>query len=151
VLDTEPRPDGISERQQRALAALAAQTMAQLELKLSTAIAREESERLAAMFAQASVGMSEIRLDGRFVKVNERLCEMLGRPREEVLTLGIRDATHPDDLAENMPLFERLAETGESLQPGQALPASRTGRSSGRTARSRACSTRTGSRAPRSP
>ena len=119
VLDSQPRPEGITARQRRALKALAAQTMAQLELRRSNATAREESERLSAMFAQASVGMSEVGLDGRFLVVNDRLCELLGRPREEVLTLGVFDVTHPQDLAGNLPKFERMVDAGESFSLDQ--------------------------------
>ena len=114
VLDHRPRPEGITERQQRALMALAAQTMAQLELRRSNATAREESERLSAMFAQATVGMSEVALDGRFLVVNDRLCEMLGRRREQVLMLRVFDVTHHDDLADSRAMFERMVMTGES-------------------------------------
>lgn len=115
VLDTKVRLDGISARQERALKALAAQTMTQLELRRSNAAARQESERLSAMFAQATVGMSEIGLDGRFLTVNDRLCEMLGRTRDELLALRMADVTHRDDLPENLPMFDRMAETGASF------------------------------------
>jgi PAS domain S-box-containing protein len=115
VLDTKARPEGINERQKRALRALAGQTMAQLELRRSSASARLDHERLAAMFAQATVGMSEISLDGRFLTVNERLCELIGRSREELLALSFDDITHKEDLAGNLPKFARLAETGESF------------------------------------
>jgi PAS domain S-box-containing protein len=115
VLDNKPRPDGITQRQERALRALAAQTMVQLELRLANAAAREESARMSAMFAQASVGMSEVALDGQFLVVNDQLCAMLGRSREELLALRIADITHPDDLAESLPKFARMAESGEAF------------------------------------
>ena len=115
VLDTEARPDGITARQARALQALANQTMAQLELRRANASARKESQRLAAIFAQATVGMSEIGLDGRFLSVNDRLCEILGRPRGEILMLGIPDVLAPSDLSENLPKFNKMVESGESF------------------------------------
>ncbi len=115
VLDRAPRPGGITARQKRALQALAAQAMAQLELRRSYAAARLENERLAAMFAQATVGISELRLDGRFMAVNDRLCEMLGRSREELLTLSFADVTHPEDVAVNLHRFQKLADGGESF------------------------------------
>jgi PAS domain S-box-containing protein len=45
VLDRESRPQGISERQKRALEVLAKQTMARLELKRSESLARAEGAR----------------------------------------------------------------------------------------------------------
>lgn len=72
-------------------------------------------DRMAAIFGQASVGLSELGLDGRFQKVNGALCRMLGRSCEELLSLNMRDILHPDDLAGNNLLFQRLVETGESF------------------------------------
>ena len=45
VLDTRPRPGGLTERQSRALKVLASQTMARLELRRSEAIAKAERAR----------------------------------------------------------------------------------------------------------
>ncbi|MBJ6123317.1 GAF domain-containing protein [Sphingomonas mollis] len=45
VLDTVPRPDGISVRQERTLKMLAAYTMTQLELRRTTALAEAEAAR----------------------------------------------------------------------------------------------------------
>ena len=45
VLDTRPRPQGLSERQSRALKVLASQTMARLELRRSEAVAKVERAR----------------------------------------------------------------------------------------------------------
>lgn len=47
VLDNEPRPDGISPRQARALATLAGQAMTQLELRRAKALAERQSRNLA--------------------------------------------------------------------------------------------------------
>ena len=43
----------------------------------------------------------------RWQHVNDRLCEMLGYPREELLTLTWAELTYPDDLAADMGEFER--------------------------------------------
>jgi len=44
-----------------------------------------------------AVGAALITLDGRLVKVNSLLCEMLGYSAEEILNLGIQGITHPGD------------------------------------------------------
>jgi diguanylate cyclase (GGDEF)-like protein/PAS domain S-box-containing protein len=62
-----------------------------------------ESERqLAAIFAQANVGLSLISLEGKFLRANDELCRMLGRTRDEMLTQSISDVTHPDDLEKTL-------------------------------------------------
>ena len=72
-------------------------------------------ERMAAIFGQASVGLSELGLDGSFQRVNGALCTMLGRSAEELLSLNMNDILHPDDVDGNNVLFRRLVETGESF------------------------------------
>ncbi|MEM8518809.1 PAS domain S-box-containing protein, partial [Janthinobacterium sp. CAN_S7] len=72
-------------------------------------------ERMAAIFGQASVGLSELGLDGRFQRVNGALCRMLGRSAEELLSLNMKDIMHPADVTGNSVLFQRLVETGASF------------------------------------
>ncbi len=83
--------------------------------KVAEEALRKSEGLLAAIFAQAQVGLSQTGTDGRFRMVNDRFCAMLGRSREELLTLRVQDVTHPDDLARNMPLFMRTVETGEAF------------------------------------
>jgi len=73
---------------------------------------RKSEERLSAIFAKAGVGLSEISLEGRFLTVNDELCRMLGRSREQLLEASIRDVTHPDDFPRSLLLLQRLIETG---------------------------------------
>ena len=59
----------------------------------------ESERRLQAMFEQAAVGMAMVGSDGRMLRVNRRLCEIVGYPVDELLTLRFMDLTHPDDVA----------------------------------------------------
>lgn len=68
--------------------------------------------RLAAIFAAASVGLSELTAEGRFVRVNQELCRMLGRPEPALLGASIADVTHPDDLAESLALVQGVLAGG---------------------------------------
>ena len=81
--------------------------------KLAAEVLRENEARLSAIFSQAAVGLCEISPDGSFVRVNDELCRILGRPREEILATNAREATHPDNLAETVAKLGRLMETGE--------------------------------------
>jgi PAS domain S-box-containing protein len=58
----------------------------------------ESEERFRSAFEQAAVGISHTALDGRFLRVNQRNCEMLGYSQEEMLGLTFQQITHPDDL-----------------------------------------------------
>ncbi|WP_387429874.1 sensor histidine kinase [Sphingomonas sp. NCPPB 2930] len=72
----------------------------------------ETEGQLAAIFATAPVGLSVITSDGCFVRVNEELCRILGRPREDVLALNVAEVTHPDYLAPSLKAIANAAETG---------------------------------------
>nr|WP_256439133.1 PAS domain-containing protein [Rubellimicrobium arenae] len=79
--------------------------------------ARRESEaHLAAIFDQATVGISETDATGRFRRVNARFCEIVGRPREELLGMRMHEITHPEDLAGNAPMFRQVTETGQPFE-----------------------------------
>ena len=62
-------------------------------------MALAESEKsFRASFEQAAVGMARVGTDGRWLEVNQRLCDIVGYTRDELLVLTFLDITHPDDL-----------------------------------------------------
>jgi diguanylate cyclase (GGDEF)-like protein/PAS domain S-box-containing protein len=65
-----------------------------LELQL-----HESEQRFFSAFQHATIGMALTRPDGRFLRVNAAVCQMLGYTEDELLQLGITDITHPDDMA----------------------------------------------------
>ncbi|WP_296261314.1 MULTISPECIES: PAS domain S-box protein [unclassified Pseudomonas] len=76
---------------------------------------RKSEERLRAIFANASVGLSEVTLQGRFLRVNTELCRMLGRSEDELLSLGTVEVTHPDDLHASLAVIAQALKTGISV------------------------------------
>jgi PAS domain S-box-containing protein len=68
----------------------------------------ESETRLSAIFAGASVGLSEISPEGRLLRVNDELCRILGRTRDELLGLTVADVTHPEDLPKTLKAVERV-------------------------------------------
>jgi PAS domain S-box-containing protein len=61
----------------------------------------EEEERFRATFEQAAVGMAHVGLDGKWLLVNQRLCDILGYTREELLARTYQSITHPDDMQQD--------------------------------------------------
>ncbi len=59
---------------------------------------REAQERFRRAFDEAPIGMAMLDLDGRFVQVNEALCEITGYAREQLEATSLEAITHPDDL-----------------------------------------------------
>ncbi len=56
----------------------------------------------------APVGIEQVDLRGRLLRVNQRLCEMLGYTQSELEKLSFRDITHPVDLYEEEKLLGKL-------------------------------------------
>ena len=65
-------------------------------------------ERFRATFEQAAVGMALVGIDGRWLRVNQRLCEITGYPAEDLLTKTFQEITHPDDLDLDLDHVRRL-------------------------------------------
>ena len=59
-------------------------------------------------FEKAAVGMAHVGLDGKWLLVNPRICEITGYPEEELLTKTFTDITHPDDLDKDWDLAKKL-------------------------------------------
>ncbi len=72
---------------------------------------REKEARISAIFEQAAVGLSELSLDGRFLRVNEELCHILGRTRDDLLCIGVPDVTHSDDVEHSLACVRGAIET----------------------------------------
>lgn len=76
--------------------------------------AQRESETLfRSVFEQAAVGITLTQLDGKFVQVNHRFASLLGYSTEELSQVCFQSVTHPDDLATDLQLVDRLLR-GES-------------------------------------
>ncbi|MHB9097380.1 MAG: response regulator [Syntrophales bacterium] len=69
------------------------------DLKKTGSSLRESEGRFRALVEQAAVGVSETDIfTGRYITVNRRFCEMVGRTEEEMLATTFLAITHPDDL-----------------------------------------------------
>ncbi len=64
---------------------------AELSLKLS-------EEKLRSTFEQAAVGIAHTDLNGHWLRVNKKLCQIVGYSRSELLESDFQSITHPDDL-----------------------------------------------------
>ncbi|MBU7585197.1 MAG: PAS domain S-box protein [Nostoc sp. TH1S01] len=59
---------------------------------------QESEAELRAIFNQAAVGIKLETLDGRLLKVNQQLCELLGYSQEELMNKTFEDLTYADDI-----------------------------------------------------
>ncbi len=64
--------------------------------------------RLRMTLRNAPIGNAQVGLDGRFIDVNEALCDMLGYSERELLAKTFQALTHPDDLENDVALVRAL-------------------------------------------
>ncbi len=69
---------------------------------------RESETRFRAIFDQAAVGIGLMTPSGRFLSVNQKLCDLMGLGAEELLSLSFEEFTHPDDYAACLTQSARL-------------------------------------------
>jgi len=60
---------------------------------------RAQVARYRAAFELSAPGQAVVGLNGRFIEVNDSLCQILGYPMQDLLQRRFQDITHPDDLA----------------------------------------------------
>jgi len=70
---------------------------------------RESEVRFRGTFEQAAVGIAHLGLDGRYLRANQRLADMLGYTVDDLLTMRFQDVTAPGDLANSVSLRDDIA------------------------------------------
>jgi PAS domain S-box-containing protein len=120
VIDTRPRPDGLSDLQAHALSVLANQVMTQLELRKALKTGRSTGDRLAdseARFQAIADSMPQMVWsalpDGRHDYFNARWYEFTGVPQGSTDGAGWNDMFHPDDQERARLRWAESLETGE--------------------------------------
>ncbi len=80
---------------------IAESTRAEAKLRASEA-------RFRGTFENAAVGIAHEDLTGRFVRLNEQFCTILGYPQTELVGKTLAEVTHPEDLAADLAMFSAL-------------------------------------------
>jgi len=83
-----------------------------IERELQAAQARrthfQSEQRFRATFEQAAVGIAHVGLDGRWLRVNHKLCVITGYSEEELLTRDRPSITYPDDMPDELNSMQQL-------------------------------------------
>ena len=85
---------------------LAASAVTEIELRGEVAerrqaeqARRESEDQFHSTFEESGIGMAVISIDGRWLRVNRALTEMLDSARDELIGFSTEARTHPDDVA----------------------------------------------------
>ncbi|MDT8069064.1 MAG: PAS domain S-box protein [Terriglobia bacterium] len=97
-------PDDLVKRL-KLVAQIIASTLAR---KKSDETLRESEELSRSTFDQAAVGIGHIATDGRWLRVNDKLCSLLGFSREEMLQMTTHDITCAEDLEKDLSCVQEL-------------------------------------------
>jgi PAS domain S-box-containing protein len=60
---------------------------------------RHSEQLYRSTFELAAVGVAHVSPEGKWLRVNKKLCEIVGYSEQELLGLTFQDVTHPDDVA----------------------------------------------------
>ncbi|MHC1724787.1 MAG: PAS domain S-box protein [Syntrophobacteraceae bacterium] len=79
------------------------------ERKRSEESLRESEEQFKTMFEMASIGMAQTDpKSGQWLRVNQKMCEIVGYSPEEMLELRFADITHPEDHERDLEAMRNL-------------------------------------------
>lgn len=78
------------------------------QIRIAERELKQSEDKFKAIFSHAAVGIARIALDGRWLEVNKRFCEILGYPETELKTLSYQQVTYPDDLELDTSLLMEL-------------------------------------------
>ncbi len=78
------------------------------ERKQAETALRLSERQFKSTFENAAVGITHVGLDGKFLRFNDRFCEITGYSREALATKSFQEITPPEDLAAEMRLRQRL-------------------------------------------
>ncbi|HJV66720.1 MAG TPA: PAS domain S-box protein [Geomonas sp.] len=76
--------------------------------KLAEQQFKESEERFRDTFEQAAVGICHCDLAGRVIRINRRLCEILGYQQGDLLGRSLQEMVHAEDLSAEREQHERL-------------------------------------------
>jgi PAS domain S-box-containing protein len=68
----------------------------------------ESAQRFRDTFEQAAVGMAQASVDGKLLLVNQKLCEIVGYSRQELMAKQFQDITFGEDLGNELELLDQL-------------------------------------------
>jgi len=78
------------------------------ELQVRTKDLRNSEERFRATFEQAAVGIAHVAPDGKFLRVNQKLSEIVGYSPDELMQRTFQEITYPEDLDADLEKFGQV-------------------------------------------
>lgn len=81
---------------------------AELELRVTAEALHQSEQRFRATFEQAAVGVAHVAPNGQWLDVNQRLCDIVGYTRGELLEQTFQDITYAPDLDADLEFVRKM-------------------------------------------
>lgn len=106
--------EDISDRKQVETELLQLNQGLESRISQSTAALQASEQRFRLAFEEAAIGMALIAPDGRWLRVNRAICNIVGYSELELLKMDFQSITHPDTLEQDLSYVQRMlsGETG---------------------------------------
>jgi PAS domain S-box-containing protein len=75
---------------------------------------RESEERFGSVFEYAAIGMALVSPEGRWLRVNQAICRIVGYSADELLQSDFQYITHPDDLMMDLTFMREMLDSKRS-------------------------------------
>lgn len=69
---------------------------------------KDEKIKFESTFEQAAVGIAHVALDGSWLRVNQKLCDIVGYEPSELLNIDFQTITHPEDLETDLEFVSQM-------------------------------------------
>ncbi|BAI61459.1 putative histidine kinase [Methanocella paludicola SANAE] len=102
VLEDSKSEEQVSQEIKELRARVKALKRAEKERDIADEALRESEERFRATFNLAAVGIAHLTLDGHFIRVNQKFCDITGYTQVELIKMTFQSITHPDDLGRDL-------------------------------------------------
>src|SRR5947207_3416650 len=96
-----------NEMQSRGRATISSRRLRQKDKDIERQL-QESEERYHILFDHAAVGLAHVSLDGHWLHVNQKLCDITGYTYEELQKKTFQEMTHPEDLTADQASLNRL-------------------------------------------
>lgn len=96
-----------NEMQSRSRATMSSRRLKQKDKDIERQL-QESEERYRTLFDHAAVGLAHVGLDGHWLRVNQKLCDITGYAYEELQKKTFQEMTYPEDLTADQAYLNRV-------------------------------------------
>ncbi len=106
--DTTPREQEFQSYEREIIELMARNIGHSLTAWQSKVVLQKSEQRFRSTFEQAAVGVAHVSPEGRFIRVNQRLCNIIGYNSDRLIELTFQEISHPNDLTADLEYVRQM-------------------------------------------